>query len=311
MKIKEPVTELEASEKSMILAASLQDQQAGPDRDGEDILRRIDEPSSCRGTAKGRFSAPASSANSSKIPSPPWTALGRKMESALRKALYDYQMVNGLTDLAVALSGGKDSLTLLFLLKAISGKGFPPFRLHAIHVNGEFSCGAGVHVDYLRNLCAEMEVNFICCHSEQTLEDLECYGCSRERRSLIFEAAKKAGASTIAFGHHRDDHAETLMMNLLHKGEFAGNLPKLEMVHYGITIIRPLIYIRELDILNFAKAHGFMRTLCQCPVGQKSMRKKVNQMLDEIELLYPNARENIARAGLLYGSDKAKKPSSR
>lgn len=241
------------------------------------------------------------------IPSPPWSGLGRKMESAMRKALYDYHMLDGVENLAVALSGGKDSLTLLLMLKSISGRGFLPFKLHAIHVDGEFSCGSGVNIDYLRSLCAQMDVNFITCSSTQKLEDLECYSCSRERRSLIFDAAKKVGASTIAFGHHLDDHAETVMMNLLHKGEFAGNLPKIEMLHYGVTIIRPMIYIRETEIVNFAKAHGFIRALCKCPVGQNSMRKKVDQLLDEIELLYPNARENIARAGLLYGSDKAKR----
>lgn len=240
------------------------------------------------------------------IPSPPWSGLGRKIESALRKALYDYKMLDGVQNLAIALSGGKDSLTLLFMLKAISGRGFAKFKIHAIHVDGEFSCGSGVNIDYLRSLCEAMDVNFITRSSTQKLEHLECYSCSRERRSLIFEAAKQVGATVIAFGHHRDDHAETVMMNLLHKGVFAGNLPKIEMIHYGVTIIRPMIYIRESEIIGFAKAHGFIRILCKCPVGQNSMRKKVDDLLNVIEELYPNARENIARAGLIYGSEKAK-----
>jgi tRNA 2-thiocytidine biosynthesis protein TtcA len=113
------------------------------------------------------------------------------------------------------------------------------------------------------------------------------------------------GAHTIAFGHHRDDNTETILMNLLHKGEFAGNLPKLKMHDYDITIIRPLIYVAENDIKTFAQQHGFMRITCRCPVGQTSMRMQVDRLLEEIEALYPNARENIARAGLLYGSDKA------
>jgi tRNA(Ile)-lysidine synthase TilS/MesJ len=115
------------------------------------------------------------------------------------------------------------------------------------------------------------------------------------------------GARTVAFGHHRDDHAQTLLLNLLHKGEFAGNLPKLEMVDYGVTIIRPLIFVTEKEIRHFAQEHGFARITCQCPVGQNSMRKKVDQLLDEMEILFPNARANLARAGLLYGSDKARR----
>lgn len=241
-------------------------------------------------------------------PRPPWTGLGKRLESAVRKALYDYQMLEGIDKLAIALSGGKDSLSLLFLLKAISGRGFPPFDLHAIHVSGEFSCGAGVNTDYLAAVCKELGVGFSTRESTQKLETLECYSCSRERRRLLFETAKSLGITTVAFGHHRDDNAQTVMMNLLGRGEFAGNLPKLHMHEYGVTIIRPLIYIDERSIIEFAKLEGFMRVMCRCPVGQNSMRKQTDQLLNEIEALYPNARENIARAGLLYGSDKASKP---
>lgn len=236
---------------------------------------------------------------------PPWTALGKRLESTFRKALFDYEMLNGVSKLAIALSGGKDSLTLLFLMKAISGRGFPELDLHAIHVSGEFSCGAGVNESYLKEICDQLDVNFISCSSNQKLETLECYSCSRERRRLLFDAAKKVGATTIAFGHHRDDSAQTLLMNLLHKAEFAGNLPKITMHEYGITIIRPLIYIAENDIRTFSQQQGFARIVCRCPVGQHSMRREVDQLLTELEERFPNARENIARAGLVYGSQKA------
>lgn len=239
------------------------------------------------------------------IAAPPWTGLGKRLESATRKALYDYSMVDGASKIAIALSGGKDSLTLLFLLKAISGRGFPNFDLTAIHVAGEFTCGAGVNIAYLQAVCEAIDVPLLIRESTQKQETLECYSCSRERRSLLFEAAKEAGAATIAFGHHRDDNAQTLLMNLLHKGEFAGNLPKLRMIDYGVTIIRPLIYVGENEIRTFAQQQGFVRITCQCPVGQTSMRKKTDELLNEICALYPRARENIASAALQYGSDKA------
>jgi tRNA(Ile)-lysidine synthase TilS/MesJ len=242
------------------------------------------------------------------IAQPPWSRLGKKLESTFRRALYDYQMLESNNKIAIALSGGKDSLTVLFLLKAISGKGFPELDIYAILVNGEFSCGAGVNVTYLKAICDQLGVHFIVKESKQKLETLECYSCSRERRSLLFEAAKSVGATTIAFGHHRDDNIQTLLMNLLHKGEFAGNLPKIYMQKYGITIIRPLIYVQEEDIRAFAEQYGFIRIMCRCPVGQNSMRKKVKELIKEIEILYPYASENIARASLLYGSHKAAKP---
>jgi tRNA 2-thiocytidine biosynthesis protein TtcA len=239
------------------------------------------------------------------IAQPPWTRLGKKLESATRKALYDFKMLEGVSKLSVALSGGKDSLCLLFLLKAISGRGFPHFDINAIHVSGEFSCGAGVNQDYLRSICDQLSIPFIVCESSQKLETLECYSCSRERRRLLFDASKAAGADTIAFGHHRDDNAQTLLMNLLHKGEFAGNLPNLKMHDYGVSIIRPLIYVAEADIKIFAQQQGFLRISCRCPVGQHSLRRKTEEILSELELVYPNARENISSAALKYGSDKA------
>jgi tRNA(Ile)-lysidine synthase TilS/MesJ len=125
---------------------------------------------------------------------------------------------------------------------------------------------------------------------------------------LIFEAAKNVGATTIAFGHHRDDSAQTLLLNLLHKAEFAANLPKIHMKNYGVTIIRPLIYIGEESLREFAKQYGFARITCQCPVGQNSKRKVVDQLIRQIEEHFPHARTNLARAGILYGSDKAATP---
>jgi tRNA(Ile)-lysidine synthase TilS/MesJ len=242
------------------------------------------------------------------IAQPPWSGLGRRLESMTRKALFDFKLLENESKIAVALSGGKDSLSLLFLLKAISGRGFPEMEIHAIHVDGEFSCGAGVNVDFLKAICDRLGVNFITRNSTQKMENLECYSCSRERRRLLFEAAKSVGVETIAFGHHRDDNAQTLLMNLLHKAEFAGILPKVRMQEYGVTIIRPLIYIAEEEIRTFANSQGFARISCRCPVGQNSLRKKVDKLLEEVEELFPNARSNIATAGLIYGSDKASRP---
>lgn len=245
---------------------------------------------------------------SSSIASPPWNATGKNIERKLRKALYEYDMLAGAKKVSVALSGGKDSLTLLFMLKAISGRGFPELELSAIHVAGDFSCGAGVNVNYLKSVCEELEIPFVVRESNQKRESLECYSCSRERRRLLFDAAKELGATTVAFGHHRDDNIQTLLMNLLHKAEFAGNMPKIVMQKYGITIIRPLYYVTEEQIRAFARHHAFMRIMCQCPVGQNSLRKKAEELIKEIEATFPDARANMARAAELYGSTKALEP---
>ncbi len=242
------------------------------------------------------------------IAQPPWTKLGRRLERMCRKALYDFELLDGIEELGIALSGGKDSLALLFLLHAISGRGFPKLRLHAIHVSGAFSCGASLQENFLKSICDAMGVGFSAVKSEQKMEKLECYRCSRERRRLIFSEAKRVNVERIAFGHHRDDSNQTLIMNLLHKGEFVANLPKVKMFDYGVTIIRPLLYISEDEIRNFAKLYDFHRITCQCPVGQNSMRKKSEEIMKDLESVFPNARKNLFSAGLNYGSDKALKP---
>lgn len=239
------------------------------------------------------------------IATPPWTKLGKKLESMCRKALFEYELLQGVDRLAIALSGGKDSLTLLFLLKAILGRGFPNIPLTAIHVRGEFSCGAGVRFSFLQEICKALHVTYVECISSQKKEILTCYSCSRERRKLLFDTAKKLAIHTIAFGHHREDSIQTLLLNLLHKAEFAANLPKIPMVDYGITIIRPLLYIPEDAIKEFAVKYGFARILCQCPIGQHSMRKKTEQLLQKMEEIFPNVRENLAKASRNYGSKKA------
>lgn len=240
-----------------------------------------------------------------RVPQPPWSPLGRKLESLVRKALHDYSMLEGLSKIAIALSGGKDSMTLLFLLKAISGHGFPHLDIHAIHVGGSFTCGAGVHVPYLQAVCSQLNVNFILREAYQDLETLECYSCSRERRRLLFQAAREAGCDTIAFGHHRDDNAQTVLMNLFHKGSFEGMLPKLTMHAYGVNIVRPMIYMAETDVRQFAEQQRFARIMCRCPVGQNSMRKQVDELLTDIESMYPHVRNNVANAGLRLGTRKA------
>lgn len=239
------------------------------------------------------------------IARPPWKGVGRRLESLCRKAILELDLIENAQKIAVALSGGKDSLALLYLLKAISGRGVAPFDLVAIHVGGAFSCGAGISEGFLKGICDALQVEYIRCESRQKEETLECYSCSRERRSLIFDAAKKAGATRIAFGHHRDDSVQTLLMNLLHKAEFACMLPKIPMHDYGITIIRPLIFAEEEQIREFAQQYGFARVVCQCPVGQNSLRKKTKDLLVDLEKVFPHAKDNLALAGQTYGSKKA------
>lgn len=243
------------------------------------------------------------------IPQAPFNKNGKNLESLLRKALFDFKMFDEAKSLAIALSGGKDSLTLLFLLKAVLGYGTPNLPLSAIHVEGDFSCGANISTTFLKKICEKLDVPLFIAKSKtaQKEKELDCYSCSRSRRKLIFDVMKKQKITTVAFGHHSNDVAQTLLLNLLQKGEFAAMLPKIKMLRYSSTIIRPLIYISETEITTFAQHYGFLRATCDCPKGATSKRKEADNLIDVLTKSFPHARSNLALSALLYGSDKALK----
>lgn len=254
-------------------------------------------------------------------PCPPWGKLAKHIESQVRAALHEFKLLtpelgaknppshsNTPVKIAVALSGGKDSLCLLAMLRAISHRGFPPFKLIALHISGQVNCGAAISQAHCQNFCRSLQIPLYVHQPKERLQDLGCYKCSRIRRSLLFDLAKEHDTQLIAFGHHRDDNAQTFMMNLVHGAKPAGMLPKVPMQKYGISIIRPLIFVSEEDILKFASAYQLLRATCQCPVGAQSHRKKIHEHLLALEQIYPNARKNIAQASLQWGLDDALKP---
>ena len=148
------------------------------------------------------------------VPRPPWTRIGKKLESMCRKALHEFDLLKDCRSLAIALSGGKDSLALLFLMKAILGKGFPNISLKAIHISGEFSCGASLQKGLIQSFCDQLDIPLTICHSTQKKESLACYRCSRERRRLIFDAAKKMGAGNVDAVEHDPDCKVNFYENL-------------------------------------------------------------------------------------------------
>jgi len=235
----------------------------------------------------------------------PFIGIGKKIESMTRKALFDFSMLKGINKLAVALSGGKDSLCMLFMLKAILGKGFDDIELQAIHIDGDFSCGASFERKFLQKIADELGIKIYFKEQKISLKKSNCYTCSRNRRRLIFDIAKENGIQTIAFGHHRDDNIQTLILNLFHKGDFEGMLPKIKLHKFDITIIRPLIYVTEKEIIQFAKNHKILKTFCKCPIGQTSKRTEVRKIIKDIENSFPNIETNLSKAAFLYGSQKA------
>ena len=237
---------------------------------------------------------------------PPFKGIAKKIESMVRKAIYDYKMLENTNSLAVALSGGKDSLSLLYILNGIVGRGFNNIELSAIHIDGDFSCGSSISKNFLKKICNSLNIKFFSEEIKIGLDKLECYSCSRVRRKKIFDIAKTHNINKIAFGHHMDDNIQTLLMNLFHKSEFAGMMPNITFTNFDNTaIIRPFIYVPEEMILSFAKQNNFLKSVCRCPFGENSNRKKIAKIINETEEFFPNLKTNLSKSALLYGSKKA------
>ncbi len=228
------------------------------------------------------------------------TRTGVKINSRIGKAIYDYNLIEEGDRILLAVSGGKDSVTLLRFLKKIQGWSPVKFELFAAHIRTDFHCGACVHKTALTELFDEEGL-------EYTFRDIKvldengktsCFWCSWNRRKALFDIAQETGCNKIALGHHKDDIVETLLMNLLYNGEISAINPRQELFGGKITLIRPLCYVEEKLVKQFVKEKGYPEQLCQCPFGRDSRRKYVKNFIHETEKATPkiNIKENIFRS---------------
>lgn len=226
------------------------------------------------------------------------TGTGFFISSKIGKAIKDYKLIEDGDRLLVAVSGGKDSLSLLKLL--LERKRWAPvkFDVIAAHIETDFRCGGCAHRKILAGLFKEWGVKHI--FRRIKLPDrgrkTGCFWCSWNRRKALFDTAQKKGCNKIAFGHHKDDIIETTLLNLFFQGEFSTMNPRQELFKGAMTVIRPLCYVEERIIRKFAKESGFPEQLCKCPYSQDSNRRYLKGFIKRIEKRSPNVRTNIFRS---------------
>ncbi|KJJ84999.1 2-thiocytidine tRNA biosynthesis protein, TtcA [Candidatus Omnitrophus magneticus] len=216
---------------------------------------------------------------------------GRKIISRIGKASISYGLINDGDRVLVGVSGGKDSLTLLTLLSEMRKWTPVKFDLFAVHIKTDFHCGQCVHNEVLTKIFEELEVPYIFLNIKVLDENnkTNCFWCSWNRRKAIFTLADEIGYNKIAFGHHKDDIVETILMNLLYNGEISTMNPKQELFEGRLTIIRPLCYVEEEMIKTFVKEHGLPEQFCKCPFGKDSRRKYIKNFLTETQKITKRA----------------------
>ena len=211
------------------------------------------------------------------------------------KAIVDYEMIQDGDRIAVAVSGGKDSISLLHVLRDRQRIAPIRFEFVAVHIDFGFADFSPQKlIEYLEKENFKYYVEKVDSLKGERYEDLDCFWWSRNRRKALFQFAHRLGFNKVAFGHHMDDIAETIILNQFYRGEIAAMKPKQVLFDGKITIIRPLAYEREKTMQKLAEKLE-ITTLGQskCAHDDTSQRMKIKMMLKGLEKENPHIVKNI------------------
>jgi tRNA 2-thiocytidine biosynthesis protein TtcA len=227
--------------------------------------------------------------------------LEHRLSRNIGRAIVDFGMIAEGDRVMVAVSGGKDSYTLLHLLRALQKKAPIDFTLKVINIDQGHP---GYPAERLREYMAREKYDFTMIE-EDTYSIVTdkipagktfCSLCSRLRRGILYRVATELGCTKIALGHHRDDVLQTLLLNLLFAGQLAAMPPKL-VSQAGHIVIRPLVYCAEEDIAAFASAEGFPILPCDLCGSQDNLQRKiVGGMLNDLEAKQPGTKASMLAA---------------
>ena len=228
--------------------------------------------------------------------------LAKRLRRQCGQAIADYNMIEDGDRVMVCLSGGKDSYTLLALLRQLQAKAPVRFELLAVHLDQKQpGYDPAILPAYLRAIDMPFQILEQDTYSvvKRVVPEGKtmCGLCSRLRRGSLYAFAEREGFTKIALGHHRDDIVETLFLNLFYQSALSAMPPKLLSDDGKHVVIRPLAYCKESDIAQYAQLQGFPIMPCNlCGTQETLQRKAIKQMLVEWERKHPGRIENVFRA---------------
>ena len=221
----------------------------------------------------------------------------QKILGYMRKAIEDYNMIEEGDKIAIGLSGGKDSITLLMGFKALQRFYPKKFDIIAISVNPGFEF---FDSNFLKNICKNIDVPFFEeeSHIKEIVFDIRneknpCSLCANLRRGILNSVAIREGCNKIALGHNEDDVLETFLLNLFYTGSISTFAPVSYMDRSKITLIRPLVYAPEKDIRKFIRKNNIEVMQKSCPMDGVSKREDMKQMIKNLQIDIPHIRSNL------------------
>ena len=227
----------------------------------------------------------------------------QKLMGLVRRCVDDYHMIESGDKIAVGISGGKDSLVLLMLLAGLREYFDNPCELEAITID----MGLGMDYSPIAGLCEKWNVPYTVVKTEigpiifdYRKEKNPCSMCAKMRRGALNQAILERGFHKLALGHHYDDAVETFVMSLLFEGRISCFQPVTNLDRTGIVQIRPLLYIHEKTVDNFAQRENLPVLTNRCPVDKTTKREEVKQLIFQLSQTYPDLKERIFGAMQRY-----------
>lgn len=226
----------------------------------------------------------------------------KRLAHEMGRCIADFELIAPGDRVMVAISGGKDSYTLLHLLERARKRAPVPFDLVAVHLDQGQPGYDGTELErwlraqgYDYRILREDTYQLVTKHIPEG--QTYCSMCSRLRRGILYNVAERLGCTKIALGHHRDDAIETLMLNLMFNGSLSAMPAKLVSDDGRNTVIRPLLYCSESDIASYAGQMGFPLIPCNLCGSQENLwRQQVKELLDDIEKRAPQVRQSMLAA---------------
>lgn len=224
----------------------------------------------------------------------------QQLYSPVRRAIDDYQMIQEGDRIAIGISGGKDSLTLLYALAGL--RRFYPKRFELIAVSVDLGY-EGFDLTPIKKLCEDLQVEYHIIHTEiakiifeDRKEASPCALCAKMRKGALNDAVKQLGCNKVAYAHHLDDLVETMFLSMIYEGRFYSFSPVTFLDKTEITVIRPLMYVLEADVIGFQNKYELPVVKNPCPVDGFTKREYVKQLVRQINIENPGAKKRMFHA---------------
>ena len=224
----------------------------------------------------------------------------QKLLSLTRQAIDAYGMIKENDKIAVGISGGKDSLTLLYALSHLR-KFYPDkFDIVAVTVDLGFD---NLNLEEIREFCKKLGVEYQIIKTQIAevvfqvrKESNPCSLCAKMRKGALNDAIKELGCNKVAYAHHRDDIIETMMLSLLFEGRFYAFSPKTFLDRMQLTVIRPMMYVPEVDVIGFRNKYQLPVAKNPCPANGATKREYAKQLVRQLNLDNPGVKDRMFHA---------------